>query len=352
MNNKQAVDVEESPLAELEERARRHGFLIEAWRELAMALGALYAAGDDAESTLTGWTRVRLAEAAVKSHGSYLPMALDDLIATRMENAASAVGARDGVEQWAIVEILGHRRHIGTVATVDRFGTRGILVQDLQEDGSFREHFYAGAAIFAVTPTDERGARLAFLRHGERSPCGGFMDSPVLAGYCRSCGLTREEDEHRAREERRHARGDELRKVIAAHLNIRASDWREVEIDWRDAGDGEDAIVQVRAYDYPINDPAWAMLADKGVPLVPVDERAAPRGEHPATVTVGEEWEDTEAGERVRVLAATTMPTLGTPWSDAGPDWVVEIIDRDGSSEQATRAIYHSRWRKVTVELG
>lgn len=61
------------------------------------------------------------------------------------------------LEEYAIVEIFGHRRHAGRVLEVERFGTK-LLRVDVPTDGSFEKgftsHFYGGASIFSFTPTD------------------------------------------------------------------------------------------------------------------------------------------------------------------------------------------------------
>lgn len=70
-------------------------------------------------------------------------------------SAALATGG-----DWAIVEIMGHRRHAGVMAEVERFGARMLRV-DVPGDGDdvAATHFYAGSALFSITPTDEATAR-------------------------------------------------------------------------------------------------------------------------------------------------------------------------------------------------
>jgi len=63
----------------------------------------------------------------------------------------------DGWE-WAMVEIMGHRKHAGRVREVERFGTKLMRV-DVPIDGDpakgWETHFYPGTALFSYTPTDE-----------------------------------------------------------------------------------------------------------------------------------------------------------------------------------------------------
>ena len=67
----------------------------------------------------------------------------------------------DGWE-WAVVEIMGHRRHVGRTREVERFGAKMIRV-DVPACGNPAEHgwithFYPGSALFSFTPTDEASA--------------------------------------------------------------------------------------------------------------------------------------------------------------------------------------------------
>jgi hypothetical protein len=60
-------------------------------------------------------------------------------------------------EEYAIVEIFGHRRHVGRVLEVDRFGAK-LLRIDVPNEGDFAKgfvsHFYGGSSIFSFTNTD------------------------------------------------------------------------------------------------------------------------------------------------------------------------------------------------------
>jgi hypothetical protein len=60
-------------------------------------------------------------------------------------------------DEYAIVEIMGHRKHVGRIREVERFGSKMLQV-DVPTDGDFAKgfvsHFYAGGAIFGVTYTD------------------------------------------------------------------------------------------------------------------------------------------------------------------------------------------------------
>lgn len=73
----------------------------------------------------------------------------------------AATPQEDGWE-WAVVEIFGHRRHVGRVREVERFGAKMLRVDiplrgDPAEHG-WTTHFYAGSSIFSFTITDEASA--------------------------------------------------------------------------------------------------------------------------------------------------------------------------------------------------
>lgn len=63
--------------------------------------------------------------------------------------------------EWAIVEVFGHRRHVGRAMEVERFGSKLIRI-DVPKLGpgegeiAWSSHFYGGSAIFSYTPTDEK----------------------------------------------------------------------------------------------------------------------------------------------------------------------------------------------------
>ncbi len=65
--------------------------------------------------------------------------------------------------EWAIVEIFGHRRHVGKVREEERFGSKMLRV-DVPKLGpgkdeiSWSSHFYGGSSIFSYTPTDQETA--------------------------------------------------------------------------------------------------------------------------------------------------------------------------------------------------
>lgn len=65
---------------------------------------------------------------------------------------------------WAVVEIFGHRRHAGRIREEERFGAKMLRI-DVPIKGDpaagWMTHWYGGAAIFCITPTDEASAMAA-----------------------------------------------------------------------------------------------------------------------------------------------------------------------------------------------
>lgn len=62
-------------------------------------------------------------------------------------------------EEWAIVEIMGHRRLAGRIQQVTRFGADMLRIDRPMKDGTFVTEFYGGSSIYAVRPCTEAIAR-------------------------------------------------------------------------------------------------------------------------------------------------------------------------------------------------
>lgn len=68
---------------------------------------------------------------------------------------------------WAIVEIFGHRRHVGRIREEERFGTKMLRIDvpkvtyETKAITGYASHFYGGSSIFSITPTDEASAVVA-----------------------------------------------------------------------------------------------------------------------------------------------------------------------------------------------
>lgn len=85
-------------------------------------------------------------------------------------------------EEYAIVEIFGHRRHVGRIREVERFGAK-LLRVDVPKDGDFAagyiSHFYGGASIFGMTPTDLDTVQ----RANKNAPLAGAYQLPAPTDY-------------------------------------------------------------------------------------------------------------------------------------------------------------------------
>lgn len=86
------------------------------------------------------------------------PTAADHLEAV----AASAPQPETDGWEWAIVEIFGHRRHVGRIREEERFGAKMMRV-DVPVKGDpavngWETHWYGGSSIFSLMLTDEATA--------------------------------------------------------------------------------------------------------------------------------------------------------------------------------------------------
>jgi hypothetical protein len=68
----------------------------------------------------------------------------------------------DPFDQWAIVEMLGHRRVIGRVTEQGIAGAGFIRIDTPDDDGgTIQSQIVAPASIYAITPISEEAARVA-----------------------------------------------------------------------------------------------------------------------------------------------------------------------------------------------
>lgn len=66
----------------------------------------------------------------------------------------------NGVDGWAILELMGHRRLGGMLSEVSGGALAGFLRIDIPgRDGKATTQFYAPAAVYCITPTSEDVAR-------------------------------------------------------------------------------------------------------------------------------------------------------------------------------------------------
>jgi len=72
---------------------------------------------------------------------------------------------------WAVVEIFGHRRHVGLVSEVEQYGAKMLRIDVPAADGSIEATlFYGGAAIFSVVPVTAEFAKTELGRMRGREP--------------------------------------------------------------------------------------------------------------------------------------------------------------------------------------
>lgn len=82
---------------------------------------------------------------------------------TEQTTAPETPAEPDGWE-WAVVEVFGHRRHVGRIREEERFGAKLMRIDVPTKGdpaGPWVTHFYGGASIFSLTMTDEASAMRA-----------------------------------------------------------------------------------------------------------------------------------------------------------------------------------------------
>jgi len=75
-------------------------------------------------------------------------------------------------EEWAKVEIFGHRQHVGRITEVERFGSKMLRIDEptAADPEVFTTHFYGGQSIFSITFVTEDAARDWASRYRRASP--------------------------------------------------------------------------------------------------------------------------------------------------------------------------------------
>lgn len=67
------------------------------------------------------------------------------------------------VEQWAIVELMGHVRLAGKLTEVERFGCKMGRI-DIPRGEGFYTKFFGGQSVYAITLVSEEAARAVASR--------------------------------------------------------------------------------------------------------------------------------------------------------------------------------------------
>jgi hypothetical protein len=96
-------------------------------------------------------------------------------------------------DQWAVLEMMGHRTLAGRVTEEERFGVLLGRIDVPKADGTFSTHYFGGGSIYQLSPTTEEAARAAALRLQPR-PVSRWELPPPGAEIHRS---TYEEDDDR-----------------------------------------------------------------------------------------------------------------------------------------------------------
>ena len=72
--------------------------------------------------------------------------------------------------EWAVVEVFGHRRHVGRIREVETFGTKMLRIDvPVYPDRAavaperWETRLYGGGSIFSISYTDEASVRRANL---------------------------------------------------------------------------------------------------------------------------------------------------------------------------------------------
>lgn len=90
------------------------------------------------------------------------------MIVSEAEVAADAAPETPAWE-WAIVEIFGHRRHVGKAREEERFGAKMLRIdvpkKTAPDEVTWSSHYYGGSSLFSYTVTDEK----TVMNYAERS---------------------------------------------------------------------------------------------------------------------------------------------------------------------------------------
>jgi hypothetical protein len=98
---------------------------------------------------------------------------------TAQEPAPPAEPAEVLPESYAIIEVFGHRRLIGRVFEVERYGTKMLRI-DIPKDGDlalgYTTQFYGGGSVFSETPCDLDTVKRHYARLRRLAPALAYRD--------------------------------------------------------------------------------------------------------------------------------------------------------------------------------
>ena len=95
------------------------------------------------------------------------------------------------MKTWCLVELYGHRVHVGTIEEVERFGDKFARVEALRRDGTFSVHYYGAKSIYGITERTEEEVRNAALP-SNWTACSAFAEPSAREGFCATCGLSQD----------------------------------------------------------------------------------------------------------------------------------------------------------------
>ncbi len=100
-------------------------------------------------------------------------------------------------DQWAIVEVFGHRRLVGIVQEVEQFGSKMMRIDPIDPYSGKKQptQYYGGGSIFSLTLTTKeavdaeiaRYSRPALPYRGPSADDDSDDDAPGKAEVCETC---------------------------------------------------------------------------------------------------------------------------------------------------------------------
>lgn len=88
-------------------------------------------------------------------------------------DAVTDTKVEDGFE-WCIVEVFGHRSHVGRAKEEERFGAKMLRIDELKIDSAgidvWETLYYGGSSLFSYRPVTEEVARKVAKRFYPSAP--------------------------------------------------------------------------------------------------------------------------------------------------------------------------------------
>jgi hypothetical protein len=84
----------------------------------------------------------------------------------------------DPFDEWAVLELMGHRRLAGHVTEVEVAGTKFLRIDIPGRDGRFNTQIYSPGSVYCITPTSEITVRQV-AEHTQPEPIYRWELQPV-----------------------------------------------------------------------------------------------------------------------------------------------------------------------------